>query len=171
LFGGLRVPLVGLRLPTRNLDAEERQLVDRTITSLYDRFVEKVAAMRELPVETVREIAQGRVWSGADAVDRGLCDDFGGLADALDEVKVLSEIGPDDEYRIEEFPARRHFGLPSLGGISSIFARLTGSGLQDSALGPEDDYDIQYLRALAENPGTPQLLLPPEHIPVGWREP
>ena len=170
LFGGLRIPLTGLRLPTRNLDADERKVVDRTITSLYDRFVAKVSEMRELPEETVRDVAQGRVWSGGDAVDRGLCDDLGGLADALDEVRTRAGLAPGDEIRIEEFPARRLLRVPGLGAaLPSLGLRTVVAAAMPTAA--DEDYDLQYLRALTRQPGAPQLLLPPDALPREWREP
>lgn len=171
LFGGLRIPLLGVRLPTRNLDAAERALADRSITSLYDRFVAKVASLRELPEEHVREVAQGRVWSGEDAVEIGLCDDLGGLADALDEARERAGLAPGDEVLLEEFPPRRRFRLPDLGG--GLPGLLGGASLLRAELPAGDDADaeIRYFRALVREPGAPQLLLPPDALPREWREP
>ncbi len=161
LFGGLRIPLLGARLPLRGLDADERALVDRTLTSLYDRFVAKVAALREIPEEHVRDVAQGRVWSGVDAVANGLCDDLGGLADALDDARARAGLGALDEMRIEEYPPRRRFRLPDLpGGIPEVLGDSAG-----------EDAALRYFRALTREPGAPQLLLPPEALPREWREP
>lgn len=171
LFGGMRIPLLGARLPVRNLDASERALVDRSITSLYDRFVAKVAALREMPEEHVRDVAQGRVWSGADAVEIGLCDDLGGLADALDEARQRAGLAPGDEVRIEEYPPRRRFRLPDLpGGLPELLAGAApGSAIAGAE--PGEDAALRYFRALTREPGAPQLLLPPEALPREWREP
>jgi protease-4 len=169
LFRGLRIPLVGLMLPTRNLDASEREVVDGAILALYERFVGKVAAMRELPEETVREIAQGRVWAGGDAVERGLCDEIGGLADALDEARARAGLAAGDEIRIEEFPPRRRFRLPGMPVDVPGLARLLGG--PPGAGAADEGYDLRYLRALVARPAQPQLLLPPEDLPAGWLAP
>jgi ClpP class serine protease len=123
-------------------------------------------------VESVREFAQGRVWSGGDAVDRGLCDDLGGLADALDDAKRRAGLRPGDEIVVEEFPPRRLFTPPDLlGPLPGVLGLLRGSAGDLSAENESDaGYDIRYLRALAEAPGRPQLLLPPDHVPAGWAD-
>lgn len=167
LFGGIRIPFTGVRLPTRNLDAEERALTDKTILLLYDQFVAKVAEMRELPEETVREVAQGRVWSGGDAVDRDLCDGIGGLGDAIDDAKTRAGIGADDEIRIEEFPRRRAFRLPS--PLSSVPGLRSLGGTLSALPADDDSYDTRYLQSLLATPGQGRLLVPPEELPDDWK--
>ena len=65
------------------LDATEAAFMQRSIEDVYDNFVGIVSEARGLTRERVDEIAQGRVWTGADAMEIGLVDEFGTLEDAL----------------------------------------------------------------------------------------
>jgi protease-4 len=60
------------------------------IDKVYDGFVARVAEGRHLPPDRVREIAKGRVWTGADALKLGLVDQLGGFYDAVDKAKALA---------------------------------------------------------------------------------
>ena len=62
---------------------EEFQQLSRWLDRVYDDFVAKVAAGRNMTTEAVHEVAKGRVWTGADARDRGLIDELGGLEEAV----------------------------------------------------------------------------------------
>lgn len=166
LYAGIRLPLVGLRLPTRNLDEEEKALVREGMMKLYDEFVAAVAKARDLPEARVREIGEGRIWMGEDAVERGLCDEIGSLADAIAKARSLAGLDPDDAFLLEEFPPRRRFRLPVL-QLPGIALFGGGSAPADE---PEEDYAWRYVRMVAERPGAPMLLVPPEGIPAGWAE-
>lgn len=71
------------------------------IEEVYSTFVTKVAAGRNMTFEEVDAIAQGRVWTGKQALENGLVDELGGLEDAMDLAASLAEI---DEYRIRSYP-------------------------------------------------------------------
>ncbi|MGH2570040.1 MAG: S49 family peptidase, partial [bacterium] len=101
LYAGIRLPLVGLRLPTRNLDAEEKALVREGTMKLYDDFVAAVVAGRDLTDGRVRGLGEGRIWMGEDAVERGLCDEIGSLPDAIAKARTLGGIDPEDEILFE----------------------------------------------------------------------
>jgi len=75
----------------------------------YGNFVSKVAAGRKLPVDTVKDIARGRVWSGTDAKDRGLVDQLGGLKVAIASAKDLAHISKDAPVRLKSFPPEKSF--------------------------------------------------------------
>ncbi len=62
---------------------EELQVVQTFVDHIYDEFIKRVAAARNLPEDKVKEIAQGRVWSGEQALKIGLVDEIGGLDAAL----------------------------------------------------------------------------------------
>ncbi|NJO43071.1 MAG: signal peptide peptidase SppA [Cyanobacteria bacterium CRU_2_1] len=82
-----------------------QQIVDR----IYDQFLSIVSESRQLPKETVAEIAQGRVWSGVEAQKIGLVDDLGGLEDAIQAAVEAAELG--DDWQLEEYPESQSFWL------------------------------------------------------------
>ena len=74
--------------------ADEQQLVARWLDHIYADFTGKVAAGRGLPADRVHELARGRVWTGADARERGLVDELGGLDDAAAIARRRAGLGP-----------------------------------------------------------------------------
>ena len=68
----------------RPFDEEEWLRLDGWLDAVYDDFTAKAAEDRAMPVERLRSLARGRVWTGADAASHGLVDDLGGLSDAVD---------------------------------------------------------------------------------------
>jgi protease-4 len=66
---------------------------------IYGNFVTRVAAGRHLPVERVREIAKGRVWTGVQAKSLGLVDDVGGFYQAVDKAKDLAGLSGEIPLR------------------------------------------------------------------------
>lgn len=83
---------------------EQQAHVEAEADLFYTDFVERVAAGRGLTVDDVAEVARGRVWTGADAKDRGLVDELGGLRTAVDRAKVLAGLEPDADVRIVGYP-------------------------------------------------------------------
>ena len=69
---------------------------------VYKIFVGRVASGRGKSPEEIHAIAQGRVWTGAAAKERGLVDELGGLTEALAEARKLTGIGP--EVALEVYP-------------------------------------------------------------------
>jgi protease-4 len=70
----------------------------------YTDFVERVAEGRNLSIEAVDAVARGRVWTGADALERGLVDELGGFRTAVCRAKVLAGLDEDAEVRIVSYP-------------------------------------------------------------------
>ncbi len=66
-----------------------------------------MAAGRDLPLEDVLEMAKGRVWTGEDALERGLVDELGGFPRALELAKEAAGIDPDSGIRLQLFPRER----------------------------------------------------------------
>lgn len=75
--------------------------------NIYEDFTQRVADGRDLPLERVLEIARGRVWTGAQALDLGLVDEIGGFRDAVDAAKELAGIAPESDVRLRRFPRQR----------------------------------------------------------------
>ncbi len=78
--------------PSRRLDAGERAVMERELDAIYATFLRVVARGRRRPVEEIEPLAQGRVYSGAEAQARGLVDMLGGFERALHELRQM--IGP-----------------------------------------------------------------------------
>src|SRR5574338_351683 len=76
-------------------DDERAKFVDWINTTYYQDFVPKVAKGRNKDAQYIDSVGQGRVWTGAQAKDRGLVDDFGGLDKAIEVAKQLAKIPAD----------------------------------------------------------------------------
>ncbi len=83
---------------------EQRAHVEAEADLFYTDFIERVAQGRKLSVEAVDAVARGRVWTGADALDRGLVDELGGLRTAINRAKVLAGHDADDDVPIVSYP-------------------------------------------------------------------
>lgn len=84
---------------------EQQAHVEAEADLFYTDFVERVADGRGLSVDDVSKVARGRVWTGADARERGLVDELGGLRTAIDRAKMLAGLEPDTDVRIIGYPA------------------------------------------------------------------
>jgi protease-4 len=82
----------------------ERRVVLDSMEEVYRQFTEKAAAGRNMPVEKLRELAGGRVYSGRQAKENGLVDELGTLHDAIASAKVLAGLERDAAVRIEVMP-------------------------------------------------------------------
>jgi protease IV len=83
---------------------EQHARVEAEADLFYDDFVKRVAEGRNLSVEEVDAVARGRVWTGADALERGLVDELGGLRAAITRAKVLAGLDPESDVRIVSYP-------------------------------------------------------------------
>jgi protease IV len=90
---------------SRPKTAEEMAVLQRMVDWIYGEFLAKVAEGRNLSPDKVAAIAQGRVWSGADALTHGLVDELGGLEAALAYAAGKAGLGAD--YRVVEIPRER----------------------------------------------------------------
>jgi len=81
---------------------EELATIQVIVDSIYDGFLERVSIGRELDRERVAEIAQGRVWSGVQAVELGLVDELGSLEDAIAIAKDRANLDADAELRFPQ---------------------------------------------------------------------
>jgi len=76
----------------RGLSDGEKTYIQNIINESYDRFVSSVARGRNLPIDNIKSIADGRVYTGTKAKDIGLVDEIGGLYDAVDRAAKLAHI-------------------------------------------------------------------------------
>ena len=104
-------------LPGRKMTAEERAFMMRGVDKVYGRFTSLVAEGRNLPLERVLEIAEGRVWAGTTAQEIGLTDACGGLKSAI---AVAADKAGLTEFRVTE-------ELEAPTGIAAIFSSVKAS--------------------------------------------
>ena len=100
--------------PLRAFSEDEWDRLNAWLDRIYDDFTAKVADGRRLPRDHVDEIARGRVWTGADAKERGLVDELGGLRVALDVARERAGLAPSDELDPRVYPpgSRSRRGAP-----------------------------------------------------------
>ncbi|MGH8076085.1 MAG: signal peptide peptidase SppA [Lysobacter sp.] len=141
---------------TRPLAPEVGQVIQSVIDKGYRDFTGKVADARKQSVIQIDAVARGRVWSGAQAKERGLVDELGGLQAAIDDVAKRAKLGKADKYRVRYVekmatPFERFFsglaqsrvGAAWLG--NSDFAR----GLLAKAL-PQAAADLRFLESAVQ---------------------
>ncbi len=87
--------------PFEVLNDRQRDFIKEGIIDIYGLFTKRVADGRDLTAEEVEAIAQGRVWTGKDALQRGLVDALGGLDLAL---KFAAEAAEIEDYKIKSLP-------------------------------------------------------------------
>jgi protease-4 len=135
----------GIYSPLAPFDDAQRELVAARVDDVYRRFLAAVAAGRSLPVERVRALAQGRVWTGEDASTRGLVDELGGFEAALAAARSAAGL-PAGSGAVELRPRPRTF-----------FDWLAGA-----RPGPFSSELVRLAQALAAARAPLELELPPE---------
>ena len=117
----------------RPLDPDLRRIFQHATERTYDDFITLVAESRQMSTEAVLEVAQGRVWSGSQAKQRGLIDQTGTLQQSIDAAARIAGLGSDyhavyDEWELSAFEAflfemvgsamtRLELGVSGLGGL------------------------------------------------------
>ncbi len=124
----------------RQYTEEERGLFQEWLGRIYKDFVTKVAEGRGRTYDEIHAIAQGRVWSGQDAIERGLVDEPGGLMTAIRAALKLARKDPEARVEIVEYPEAeglfdRFLGDSNgtRGTIDQVRARIRGV-LEDGPL-------------------------------------
>lgn len=85
----------------RPLSAEEKNVIQSMVDDVYQVFMQRVSSGRNMPIERVDSVGQGRVWTGHQAVSLGLVDRVAGLDDAI---KAAANKAGISSYRISEYP-------------------------------------------------------------------
>jgi protease IV len=142
-------PLAGAFNISRPLDPKIGSVIQSVINKGYHDFVGGVADARGKDYSAIDSIAQGRVWTGDQAMQRGLVDQLGGLNTAVDAAADLAHLGKDYSVRYQEQPmgtfARFVTSLNQNAMVSTLQSygvRLPGWFAQLPALAPE----LQMLR-------------------------
>lgn len=149
---------------TETLTQTQRAKLISTLDDVYQRFTQLVSDGRKLPLEQVRDVAKGRVWSGADAAEIGLVDETGGLIAAIAKAKALAGYAPEDRVEVrmnihEASPFELLQGFMSSAGVKARAAATSRETL--AALIPDRRLReaLNQARMLTQEPV--QLAIPP----------
>lgn len=99
-------------VPLSTYTESERERANVMIDAIYRGFLDHVAGGRDMDVAAVTEIAGGRVWTGAQALERGLVDHLGGLERAIEVAREVADIGSDEPVQLRLFPRQRTLPWP-----------------------------------------------------------
>ena len=111
-----------LGYPHRTLSKQDRAFIQDFIDDFYDIFIERVAGTRKIPAEQVRKIAEGRIYTGRQALELALVDELGGLEEAIQSARTLAEIPPSAELKIVHYPRGASLG--------ELFESLSPTGVE-----------------------------------------
>jgi protease-4 len=87
----------------------QREVIKKAMEDIYNQFTVKAAKGRKMPLEKLRALAGGRIYTGQQAKENGLVDDLGTLNDAIIEAKKLAGLEADAEVKIEVLPEPTNF--------------------------------------------------------------
>ncbi|PSS08326.1 Serine protease [Actinidia chinensis var. chinensis] len=112
----------------RPLRPDEAELFAKSAQNAYQKFRDKVAFSRSMTVDKMEEVAQGRVWTGKEAVSRGLVDAIGGFSRAVSIAKYKANIRQDKQVTLVELSRppstlpeiSRDIGNPLVGGDRTL---------------------------------------------------
>lgn len=102
---------------TRKMSEAEKEIIQTSVNEFYEIFIGHVAEGRDMTTEAVDEVGQGRVWSGINAMDINLIDEFGGLEKAI---SIAAEKAGLEEYKTVGYPKQ-------LDPMEEIINQLTGN--------------------------------------------
>jgi protease-4 len=89
-----------------SMTEEERAIIQDGVNEIYEEFTGKVASYRNLNIDTVLNMAGGRVWTGNQALAKGLVDDLGGLQKAIEIAAQMAELA---DYSTRYYPPKEDF--------------------------------------------------------------
>lgn len=92
---------------TRPLSSFEKSIWQKRTDKIYEGFTSKAAQGRHMDVEQLRKVASGRVWTGAQAKEKGLVDVLGGFDDAVSI--AAKKAGIENDYKLKFYPKQRNF--------------------------------------------------------------
>jgi len=112
---------------SRSLTEAERAIIQTSVNQGYETFTSKAASDRGMPLEQLKAVASGRVWTGAQALEIGLVDAIGGLDEAIEMAANTANIA--DDYKLRYYPVQKT-------SLEEFMEKFSGSA-QDKALKSE----------------------------------
>ncbi len=115
--------------PFRDMSDMDRELLQELVMDVYDQFIEHVAgARKQLGRQQLESLADGRIFSGRQALEKGLVDLLGGRADAIEVARQAA--GLEDDVQLEEMRRRETSTVRFVGRILDFFESNLGSSDQ-----------------------------------------
>ncbi|WP_407934950.1 signal peptide peptidase SppA [Flavobacterium arundinis] len=140
------------------LQDNTREVIQQSIERVYTTFVNRVAAGRKMSFEEVDSIAQGRVWTGSEALKNGLVDEIGGMDDAIKYAAKLAKI---KTYNTVNFPEYEMTFEKLFAGLSGMPFAKTKEEFIKEEVGEQNYQMIERLRRVSQLRGT-QAIMPYE---------
>lgn len=146
-----------LLLASRPLSPETRARMKADVQQIYRQFVSRVSEGRGMDADAVNEVGRGRVWTGAQAKERGLVDVLGGLREAVLEAKAAAGLAPDADVVLVPYPAPK----PLFEQVSEALQGAAVAGVDEALRGALQPGLRAAVEALAALPTGAPLLIPP----------
>lgn len=128
----------------RDIVPEDREFIQKYILDFYEVFLDRVAAGRKMPKDEVRKLAEGRIYTGRQALENGLVDRLGGLKDAIAAVREMADIPPSAEVKLLHYPRPPSLGelVENLTGAAAMMQAATAA--QSAAPAVTFDSQLRY---------------------------
>lgn len=153
-FDGVKTgPFADMPSISRPLNTQEKAFIQASIDLIYVTFKTRVANGRNIPLNVVDSIAQGRVWTGERALKLGLVDKLGNIDDAVRSAARMANL---DKYQLKEYPESKNF-LQNL--VENYSQDVKVKALKEE-IGSEQYNLLQYIKSVKAMVGTPQARLP-----------
>ncbi len=132
---------------TAPLNDAQRVKLRAEIELFYKSFVEKVASARKRNYDVIEPLAQGRVWTGAQAKQNGLVDEIGGIDRAIEMAKERAKIAASEKVTLVPYPPRRTIWqlLMDRGELAEVESRVLDSSIESKLNGLTQDPDVRFL--------------------------
>lgn len=157
----LRGKHAGMFRETEKFSPEERAKFEEWINNTYyNDFIPKVAKGRNKNVEYVDSVGQGRVWTGAQGLERGLVDEFGGLDRAIEVAKQLANIPADKGIERVILPQPKTLFQELLSGGNFTSTELRQEQAVLAAMPEDARRAFRYMRLMDKMKNQSMLLMP-----------
>ncbi|MEW5674866.1 signal peptide peptidase SppA [Flavobacterium enshiense] len=138
------------------IDENFKGFVTESIEHIYSTFLKRVADGRKMTTAQVDAIAQGRVWTGTDALKLGLVDKIGGMDAAIKHAATLAKI---KEYRTENYPEYEKTFEELLSGFMGVSMFQSKESLIKERIGEENYQVLEQIRTVNQRRGN-QVVMP-----------
>jgi protease-4 len=154
----------------RDMSVEDRAFIQKHILDFYEIFLDRVSVGRKMPKDEVRKIAEGRIYTGRQALKLGLVDRLGGLKEAVAAVREFASIPPSAEIKLVHYPRPSSLGelAETFLGVSAAMNIMTNA--QRAAMPVPFDTQIR-LMSTPGSAGHPLCWMGIPDITTAWSTP